>query len=97
MAGTTGFPLLHIFHGHSLATAIGEGLGVTITTRVGGGVEVMTEVADNGATVVLEGQIGRFVAHMTLVTITGSCEGCFAIMAAATGFPFNHISHSGFA
>lgn len=70
---------------------------MAVTALVGSGVEVMAEVADYGAAAVLEGQVGRLVAHMALVTVTGSSKGCLAIMAAATGFTFDHISHGGLA
>lgn len=71
MAGTTGFALCHISHGHPLASTIGEGLGVAIGALIGSGMEVMAEIADHGTAAVFEGQVGRFVARVTLVTVTG--------------------------
>lgn len=71
MAGATGFAFGHICHGHPLATTVGEGLGVAVRALVRCSMEVMTEVTNNGATAVFEGQIGRLVANVALVTITG--------------------------
>ena len=71
MTGATGFALCHICHGHPLATTIGEGLGVAVRTLVCCSMEVMTEIADYGAAAVFEGQVGRLVANMALVAVTG--------------------------
>lgn len=70
VAGATGFALCHISHGHPLASTIGEGFGVAVRTFVRCGMEVMAEVTDYGTAAVFEGQVGRFVAHVTLVTVT---------------------------
>ena len=71
MAGATGLAFGHICHGHPLAATVGEGLGVAVRTLVCCSMEVMTEIADHGTAAVFEGQVGRFVAHVTLVTVTG--------------------------
>ena len=71
MTGATGFALCHICHGHPFAAAIGEGLGVAVRTLVCCSMEVMTEIADYGAAAVFEGQVGRLVANMALVAVTG--------------------------
>ena len=71
MTGATGLTFGHICHGHTLASTVGEGLGVAIRTFVGCSVEVMAEVTNHGATAVFKGQVGRFVASVALVAITG--------------------------
>lgn len=71
VAGATGFALGHISHGHPLASTIREGFGVAVRTFVRSGMEVMAEIADHGTAAVFEGQVGRFVARVTLVTVTG--------------------------
>ena len=83
VAGTTGLALLHLFHGYTLATAIGERLGMAIRALVSCGVEVMTEIADDCATAVFVGQVGRFVTDMAFVAVAAGGECGLAIVTAA--------------
>jgi len=94
VAGTTGFALGHVSHGHPLAVTVGKYFGVAVVALIGCGVEIMAEVADNGATTVLEGQVGWFVVDMAGTTVCFNGEGDLAVMATAAGLAFFHISHS---
>lgn len=71
MAGATGFTFAHIGHGHPLSTTIGERLGVAVAALVRCSMEVMAEVTNYGTTAVFKGQVGRLVANVALVAITG--------------------------
>lgn len=71
MAGTAGLAFGHICHGHPLTATVGEGLGVAVRALIRSSVEVMAEIANYRAAAVFEGQVGRLVANVALVTVTG--------------------------
>ena len=71
MAGTAGLAFGHICHGHPLTATVGESLGVAVRALIRSSVEVMAEVANYRTTAVFKGQVGRLVANVALVTVTG--------------------------
>jgi hypothetical protein len=82
VAGAAGFALSHISHSHPFAVTVGENFGVAVVALIGGGMEIMAEVADNSATAALKGQVGWFVVDMTGAAVCFNGEGDLAIMAA---------------
>lgn len=68
---------------------------MAVATSIDTGVEGVAKVADYGTSATLEGKVGRFVADMALVAVTGSCKGGFAVMAAAARLALLHIGHGG--
>lgn len=84
MASTTGFTLGHVSHSHPLATTVWKILGVAVTAFVDRCVKVMAEIADNRTPAALEDQVGRLIADVAFIAITGSSKSGLAIMADAT-------------
>lgn len=97
VAGSTGLALGHVCHGLPLTASVGVQLGVAVITLIGGGMEVVVEVADQGSPAVFEGQVGRLVADVTFVTVTACSKGGLAVVAGAAGFTFFHLGHGGLA
>jgi hypothetical protein len=84
MASTTGFTLSHVSHSHPLATTVWKILGVAVVAFVDGCVKVMAEITDNRTSAALEGQVGRLIAGVAFIAVTGSSKSGLAIMADAT-------------
>ena len=94
MAGATRLALLHLFHGGAaLGIAVGIQLGVAVIAAVGCRVKVMAEVANNGASGVLKGQVYRLVTYMALVAVTAGSKGGLAVVADAAGLALFHLGH----
>ena len=81
MANATGFTLGHVDHGHPLTTTVWKILSVAVVAFVDRGVKVMTEVTDYRTLAILEDQVGRFIAYVAFVTVTGNGKRCLAVMA----------------
>lgn len=97
MAGAAGLAVGHVTHRHPFAATVLECFRVTIVAAENAGVKIVAEIADYCPSAVLECQVGRFIADVALVAITGGGKCGFAVMAAAARLAFSHLGHRGLA